>query len=377
MMTKRILIAALVAVLFAVAAVTFTACGDDPADIEGTAIEGWSDSWGADEWGNGYVPPSSDPDDYNTIDWSKDYIDYTESISAMRGSKFLPFYPGNGAHKYEAENAEITGNASANGNKVGYLDNSSVTYRITSEVACSALVVLSVGVTGDAPDGVRFGLQYTMYFNDDLVDTDDCWLRGTGDWGTFADNPVAAVELKEGENTITFFSGTSRSDMDGIKLVPTKEDAAKYPADPDKYQAVFPVGKIEAEDTSYSGAQIEYNAGRSGGMSLGFISYSTVIEFFVKNDTDAPVTKTLVMNGGAGSLQDKSNAKKDRMTLTVGGEAAELTGDLKVENGNWYEQFYDIEIAEVTFPANSKTSVRITLSDSVNVDYFDFVDATA
>ena len=30
MMTKRILIAALAAVLFAAAAVTFTACGDDP-----------------------------------------------------------------------------------------------------------------------------------------------------------------------------------------------------------------------------------------------------------------------------------------------------------------------------------------------------------
>ena len=376
MMTKRILIAALAAVLFAAAALTFTACGDDPADIGGPAIEGWSDSWGADEWGNGYVPPSSDPDDYNTIDWSKDYIDYTESISATRGGKFLPFYPGNGAHKYEAENAEITGGASASGNKVGYLDNSSVTYRITSEYACSALVVLSVGVTPDAPDGVRFGLQYTMYCNDDLVDTDDCWLQGTGDWGTFADNPVAAVELKKGENTITFFSGTSRSDMDGIKLVPTKEDAAKYPAEPDRYQAVFPVGKIEAEDTSFSGAQIEKNKDRSGGMSLGFISSSTVIEFIVKNDTASPVTKTLVMNGGAGP--QNSNAKKDRMTLTVGGEAVELTGDLKLAgSGNWYEQFYDIEIAEVTFPANSRTSVRITLSDSVNVDYFDFVDATA
>ena len=104
--------------------------------------------------------------------------------------------------------------------------------------------------------------------------------------------------------------------------------------------------------------------------------------FFVKNDTDAPVTKMLRMNGGAGSLNGADGAlmndKADRMSLTVGDSEVTLVGELKLAGvGNWYEQFYDIDVAEVTFPANSKTKVRITLSDSVNVDYFDFVDITA
>ena len=73
MKTARKFIVAVIAVLLsmAVAVCAFTACGEKTPEITGTAIEGWSDDWGKDEWGDGYEPPSSDPNDYNKIDWSE------------------------------------------------------------------------------------------------------------------------------------------------------------------------------------------------------------------------------------------------------------------------------------------------------------------
>lgn len=67
-------IAAVAAVLLALVLFVFTAaaCGDDPVvNNPGKPIEGWSDDWGSDDWGDGYKPPSSDPEDYNKIDWTE------------------------------------------------------------------------------------------------------------------------------------------------------------------------------------------------------------------------------------------------------------------------------------------------------------------
>ena len=371
-------VALLLALMFVVFAAT--ACGDKTPDIHGTAIEGWSDDWGKDDWGDGYRPPSSDPNDYNKIDWSKKYVDYEKGIPATKGSEYIPFYPGNGAHIYEAEFAELSGQANVNegGYYVGSLNSSFVTFTIESEAECSALVVICVALNPELTDGLPFDEQYTLYANGKIVDTSDCWMKGTGDWFTFDENAVGEIELKSGENTIEFYSNIGRSNLDYIKIVPTKADAEKYPPAPEKYQVRFDVNdRIEAEDTFFTNARTE-NSSANTGTNLSWTSNETTIEFAVENSLDVSVTRTLRMFAAAGTGDDTtgplSTEIAKRLTLTVDGEPVTLEGELKTTEGsNWYGTYMNTDIAEITLEAGELLNFYITLSDQLNIDYFEFV----
>ena len=317
-------IAAIAAILLALVLFVFTAaaCGDEVEPPSGTAIEGWSDDWGADDWGDGYKPPSSDPNDYNKIDWTEKYGAYTEGgINATQGSEYVPFYPGNGAHIYQAERAELSGSANTTegGTYVGSLDNSSVTFRFESEVAGTALVVAAFATNPIMPSGLPFNQQFSMYSNGERIDTSDCWLKGTGGWTTFAENAVGEITLVKGGNTVEFFSGLSRTNLDYIKIVPTLADAEAYPPAPEKYEQTFDINeRIEAENTDFTNAQIETNT-TSTGVALSWTSFDTTIEFIVRNSLDVDVTRTLRMFAATGEGDDVSGELsplfgKDKMT---------------------------------------------------------------
>lgn len=379
MKTTRKFIVALIAVLLsmAVAVCAFTACGEKTPEITGTAIEGWSDDWGADDWGDGYEPPSSDPNDYNKIDWSEKYAPYESGIRATRAGEFIPFYPGNGAHIYEAENALLAGNAYPleDGSYVGSLDNSTVTFNITSEAECDALVVISTAVNPTFTSGLTFNQQYSMYCNDERIDTSDCWLVGTGSWTTFKDNIVGEVHLVAGSNTIEFASGVTRTNIDYIKLVPTKADAEKYSPDPSKYLPSFDLNqRIEAESTYFTNARTESNTNNTG-VNISWTSNDTELRFTVINTLPVSVTRTLAMYAAFGAGDDDigtlSPEKSERLTLTVGGEQVTLSGEFPLIEGLWYNTYVKQDIAQVTLPADSTTEFVITLTDQINIDYFE------
>lgn len=376
-------IAAIAAILLALVLFVFTAaaCGDEVEPPSGTAIEGWSDDWGADDWGDGYKPPSFDPEDYNKIDWTEKYGAFTEDgINATKGNEYIPFYPGNGAHIYQAECAELLGSANTTegGYYVGSLDNSSVTFRFESEFTGTALVVAALSVNPDLQTGLPFNQQYSMYSNGERIDTSDCWLKGTGGWTTFAENAVGEITLVKGENTVEFFSGLSRTNLDYIKIVPTLADAEAYPPAPEKYVQTFDINeRIEAENTDFANARIETNT-VSTGVALSWTSFDTTIEFIVRNSLDVDVTRTLRMfaatGEGGGDSGELSPLMAERMTLTVGGEPVTLEGDLPMTpGGDWYNTYMNIDIAEVTLKANSDTMIKFTLSDRINIDYFELV----
>lgn len=379
---KKILTIASLLLVTVLAAFTFAACGDKTTgpSVPGTAIEGWSDDWGKDEWGDTYEPPSSDPNDYNKIDWSEKYIDYENGITAMKGTEYLPFYAGNGAHKYEAEYATLSGkaNTSEGGYYVGSLDGSSVTFDISSENECSVLVVICTSVYPDLTEGLPFNQQYTLYANGTIIDTSDSWLKGTGSWFVFGENAVGEITLKAGENEIEFFSSIGRSNLDYIKLVPTKEDAEKYPPAPEKYMAKFGLNdRIEAENTNFTNAKTESSTANTG-VNMSWTSYDTTVEFIVENTLDVDVTRTLRIYAAAGTGDDTSGPLStnmaERITLSVDGEPVTLEGTLPTtEGGNWWGTYMNIDIAEITLEAESSTSIYLTLSDQLNIDYFELV----
>lgn len=379
---KKILTIASLLLVTVLAAFTFAACGDKTTgpSVPGTAIEGWSDDWGKDEWGDTYEPPSSDPNDYNKIDWSEKYIDYENGITAMKGTEYLPFYAGNGAHKYEAEYATLSGkaNTSEGGYYVGSLDGSSVTFDISSENECSVLVVICTSVYPDLTEGLPFNQQYTLYANGTIIDTSDSWLKGTGSWFVFGENAVGEITLKAGENEIEFFSSIGRSNLDYIKLVPTKEDAEKYPPAPEKYMAKFGLNdRIEAENTNFTNAKTESSTANTG-VNMSWTSYDTTVEFIVENTLDVDVTRTLRIYAAAGTGDDTSGPLStnmaERITLSVDGEPVTLEGTLPTtEGGNWWGTYMNMDIAEITLEAESSTSIYLTLSDQLNIDYFELV----
>ena len=379
---KKILTIASLLLVTVLAAFTFAACGDKTTgpSVPGTAIEGWSDDWGKDEWGDTYEPPSSDPNDYNKIDWSEKYIDYENGITAMKGTEYLPFYAGNGAHKYEAEYATLSGkaNTSEGGYYVGSLDGSSVTFDISSENECSVLVVICTAVNPALTEGLPFNQQYTLYANGTIIDTSDSWLKGTGSWFVFGENAVGEITLKAGENEIEFFSSIGRSNLDYIKLVPTKEDAEKYPPAPEKYMAKFGLNdRIEAENTNFTNAKTESSTANTG-VNMSWTSYDTTVEFIVENTLDVDVTRTLRIYAAAGTGDDTSGPLStnmaERITLSVDGEPVTLEGTLPTtEGGNWWGTYMNIDIAEVTLKAGSTSSFCLTLSDQLNIDYFEIV----
>lgn len=379
---KKILTIASLLLVTVLAAFTFAACGDKTTgpSVPGTAIEGWSDDWGKDEWGDTYEPPSSDPNDYNKIDWSEKYIDYENGITAMKGTEYLPFYAGNGAHKYEAEYATLSGkaNTSEGGYYVGSLDGSSVTFDISSENECSVLVVICTSVNPDLTEGLPFNQQYTLYANGTIIDTSDSWLKGTGSWFVFGENAVGEITLKAGENEIEFFSSIGRSNLDYIKLVPTKEDAEKYPPAPEKYMAKFGLNdRIEAENTNFTNAKTESSTANTG-VNMSWTSYDTTVKFIVENTLDVDVTRTLRIYAAAGTGDDTSGPLStnmaERITLSVDGEPVTLEGTLPTtEGGNWWGTYMNIDIAEVTLKAGSTSSFSLTLSDQLNIDYFEIV----
>lgn len=379
MKSARKFIVALIAVLLsmAVAVCAFTACGEKTPEITGTAIEGWSDDWGADDWGDGYEPPSSDPGDYNKIDWSGKYGSAEGGLNAMRGTSFIPFYPGNGAHIYQAENAVLAGgaNTTEGGTYVGYLDNSAVTFNITSEAECDALVVISTAVNPAFTSGLPFNQQYSMCCNDERIDTSDCWLVGTGGWATFKDNIVGEVHLVAGSNTIEFASGIARTNIDYIKLVPTTADTEKYPPDPSKYLPSFDLNqRIEAESTYFTNARTESSTNNTG-VNISWTSDDTELRFTVINTLPVSVTRTLAMYAAFGAGDDDigtlSPEKSERITLTVGGEQVTLSGELPLIDGIWYNTYVKQDIAQVTLPADSTTEFVIKLTDQINIDYFE------
>ena len=52
-----------------------------------------------------------------------------------------------------------------------------------------------------------------------------------------------------------------------------------------------------------------------------------------------------------------------------------LSGELTVAaSDGWWSSYSTMEIADITIPAGQKVNVRLTLSDQLNIDYFELTN---
>ena len=205
------------------------------------------------------------------------------------------------------------------------------------------------------------------------------YVMDTNDWNTYADSAVGVITLKPGVNTIVLTFAADATNLNYIKLVPMLSDMEKYPADQTKYLPEFAADqRIEAESTYFTDARTESSTSNTG-TNLCWTNSNTVVEFVIDNTSGEEMTRTLSMFAAAGTGDDTtgplSSEKANRLTLTVGGEQVTLSGELNVTaSDSWWSSYSTMEIADITIPAGQKVIVRFTLSDQLNIDYFELTN---
>lgn len=368
-MKKKLRLFLSIIMALALSTCVFASCGDNDGngngngDGENSADTGWGDWWGED-WGDdlgtdendGTYDPSKN---YNTVDYSQEYAPY--SVVAKDETSAGIFNPFMGVHRYEAENARLSGSAVISGNHVGYLDNADVEFDVDSGMACKVLLVAGFSTSPDSQYGHHFKDQYDLIINDQSVNTEDCWIKKTDGWNTFTDNAVAVIDLVAGDNDIVFSSIVGNSNIDYILLVPQKEMALP------EFNAG---GRIEAEATKVSGCNLE--AGATGG-NIGFSTENTKLEFVINLDETAPIQSTeMVLNGLILMTSGNSTKASNRLTLTINDTPVDLSNiylNCVTEDGNWWEKPYSTSSLGNVNLQKGKNTVCLTLSEGINLDY--------
>ena len=312
-------------------------------------------------------------------------------INGTAAGRFGPFWAGNGVHRYEAENAVLGGIASNAGDHVGDLRNdATVTYTIESpaEENVQVLLVMSMAINPSFTDKAYFPFTDLAGNKVSVSGADgemteypmNGYVKDTNDWNTYADSAVGVITLEPGVNTIVLTFAADATNLDYIKLVPLLSDMEKYPADQTMYIPEFnaDIEKIEAENTYFTDARTESSTSNTG-TNLSWTNSNTVVEFVIDNTSGEEMTRTLSMFAAAGAGNDTtgplSSQKAERLTLTVGGEQVTLSGELTVTaSDGWWSSYNTMEIADITIPAGQKVNVRLTLSDQLNIDYFELSD---
>lgn len=307
---------------------------------------------------------------YNTIDYSIDYLPYNYSADY---SETMTFAPNNRVQRYEAELcAALTGKAVVESKThVGYMqEEATATFTITSSTACKVALIGSLSTDPTKEDGVWFDSQYTLEVNGELINTADCWILPTLAWNSFKDNPIAAIDLVEGENTIKFTGYSGLSNINYISLSPRKSDVNLiYPS-----FSYSPNLKVEAEDCLLFDCQIEEGTGLSNGKNIGFITDNTSLEFII-NASEATKT-TFSIRTVVRVDEEYSNKASDRFTISVDGKECQINNvELPPTNLNdenwWFYDYYDVTLAEIDLKKGDNY-ILFRLSEFMNLDYLLF-----
>lgn len=369
--------------LILVIAFASVACTDTPDDTDdGPKDFGDWTNWGLDDWAGGGYEEFDPSQNYNTIDWTKDYPG-TLAESATDVSKVMRFFDSKHVHLYEAEKAVLTGKAkietgstnddgepnSSGGKHVGYLAGT-VTYSITSEKDCDVLLVGAFSVSSATKYGYLFGEVFSCAVNDEGVAAKDCWIYKTEGWNDFKETVIDEIHLNKGENVICFTSPSSKTNMDYIKLIPKGEvatDTLEFEISYDYKSGLV----VQAENTDLKDCKTQIGG---TGEVLCYTTTDTTLTFTINSDVARETTMYMSACAQVGSSAGISSSKKERIGLKVNDAAVDF-GSETIEGSAsdaWYNESYrNYEIATVSLKEGKNTFV-ITLSNCLNVDFFSF-----
>ena len=320
----------------------------------------WDDVEGGDEDDEPLVQ-------YNTIDYLKDYVSY---FSSTDSSETKTFDPSLGAQRYEAELcAELTGKAQVEEEThVGYLqEDATATFTITSTAACKVVLAGNLSTKPANTDGVWFDSQFYLEVNNEFVDTGDCWMVPTLSWTIFKINPIAAIELVEGENVIKFTGLSGLANIDYIVLAPEKKgigvEVSSFTYAKDL--------KIEAEDCLLNDCEVEEDETMSNGKNVGYTTPNTTLEFII-NTTEATKT-TLSVNAVICVSSVYSGKINERFAIYLNGKNVDVSTEVLPDtdesvNRWWLHDYSDIQIGDIELK-EGENHIILRVSKELNLDY--------
>ena len=249
------------------------------------------ENWGQSDWITDKYEDYDPSQNYNKIDWSKDYPGLA-SKDFYDLSNTMQLVSAHHVQVYQAEYAALSGvaNTDQGGYYVGSLDDSSVTFTINAKEACDVLLIANFAVDKGSQRGYSFNEVFSLKHNGNAPDTSDCWLIPTHDWFTFKENTICELHLTEGANTISFHSAVGRVNFDYIKLIPKGELSSEPMTDIYNYD-YQPGLIVQAEATGYSNAALESTA--AGRVVVAQISEGCSLKFTVNSEGEQTVELTM------------------------------------------------------------------------------------
>ena len=326
------------------------------------------ENWGQSDWITDKYEDYDPSQNYNKIDWSKDYPGL-KSEKVYDLTTKMQFVASKHVQVYQAENAALTGQAHSNegGYYVGSLDNATVTFSINAEEDCDVLLIGNFAVDKGSQRGYSFNEVFSLKHNDEIVDTSDCWLLPTLSWTTFKENCVAELHLTKGVNTIVFSSAVGRTNFDYIKLVPKGELSNEIP----EFSVIdyVPGLVIQAEGAEYSNASLETTA--AGRVVVAKIQDGCSIKFTVRSDVEQTVE--LMMEALIRVEGEYSANASERFTIKVNGKELDLSGivlnGVQTGSTDWWNLSYTINsFGEITLEEGINT-IEIHPSMEMNIDF--------
>ena len=371
-MMKILLLVALFALAFSLTSCDILNSIIPQPDTDDDALLDFGDweNWGQSDWITDKYEDYDPSQNYNKIDWSKDYPGFKSETVYDLSSK-MQFVASKHVQLYQAEKAALTGKANTNegGYYVGSLDNSTVTFSINAEEECDVLLIGNFAVDKGSQRGYSFNEVFSLKHNGEIVDTSDCWLLPTLSWTVFKENCVAELHLTEGANTIVFTSAVGRTNFDYIKLVPKGELSTEVP----EFSVVDYVPGIilQAENAEYSNATLETTA--AGRVVVAQIQDGCSVKLTVRSD--AEYTVELTMEALIRVEGEYSGKASDRFTVKVNGETLDISGitlnGVIDESGTrWWNKSYTVNsFGEITLKEGINV-IEIVPGVEMNLDFF-------
>ena len=287
---------------------------------------------------------------------------------------------------FESENATLTSGGSGNmspqenanasgGVALGNVFNNynaTISFGIYAAADCTAALNAAIAF-GAVTDYVGI---FTLEVNGESVPVNLTYTpQGTADWSTFEDFWVTNVDLKAGNNTITFTITGGCGNFDCIKLVsPAELTAAKEePEEPEEPITEGQSYKFNGEDAEFTAGStglpsVNNEATADGGVAIGNIcnNYNATLTFKVNAAEAGKAGLYMQMALGA-------SPSENILTLTVNGkEVAVPASFTSVGAANWttYESFW---LANVDLVAGENTIVITVTGGCGNFDYLEFI----
>ena len=375
-MMKILLLATLFALAFSLTSCDFLNSILPQPETDEDALLDFGDweNWGQSDWITEKYEDYDPSQNYNKIDWSKDYPGFKSETVYDLTSK-MQFMASKHVQVYQAESAALTGKAHNNegGYYVGSLDNATVTFSINAEEECDVLLIGNFAVNKDSQRGYSFNEVFGLKLNGEAVDASDCWLLPTLSWTAFKENCIAELHLTKGVNTIVFSSVVGRTNFDYIKLVPKGELSTEVPEF--NIFDYYPGLVVQAEATEYGDkAVLETTA--AGRVVAAQIKDGCSFKFTVTCEGEQ--TMDLMMEALIRVEDGYSANAAERFKVIINGEELDLSGvTLKgvVDNTSgtrWWNLSYTINsFGEITLK-DGKNTIEIVPGVEMNIDFFKF-----